>query len=27
VSNTTTKRSVSEVRKTVAGVKRTLQLY
>jgi Zn-dependent M28 family amino/carboxypeptidase len=27
VSNTTTKRDVSEVRKTVAGVKRTLQLY
>jgi Zn-dependent M28 family amino/carboxypeptidase len=27
VSNTTTKRSVSEVRKTVAGVKRSLQLY
>ena len=27
VSNTTTKRSVSEVRKTVGGVKRSLQLY
>ena len=27
VSNTTTKRSVSEVRKTVGGVKRMLQLY
>jgi Zn-dependent M28 family amino/carboxypeptidase len=27
VSNTTVKRSVSEVRKTVGGVKRTLQLY
>jgi Zn-dependent M28 family amino/carboxypeptidase len=27
VSNTTTKRSVSEVRKTVAGIKRSLQLF